>query len=129
MRTLYPLAVILCIGLMAAFFAGSGFNAIVGAGGGGAAGEIQENVDGVANESSVNGSLDGSTQGAGDSTIVGMVLSSAGEIGRILGLIVMMPMTLIDLGFPAWFAIPIGSVVTIIASVGFIQFVTGRTWR
>jgi len=128
MRTLFFAVAILCIGLSGALLTGSGFNALIDAGGSTAG--IQQQVDTAANNSSVGSEgLEGSTQGTDDSSIVGIVLSSAGEIARFIGLAVVAPMALISLGFPAWFAIPVGGVVSLIASIGLIQFVTGRVLR
>jgi uncharacterized protein (DUF983 family) len=44
-------------------------------------------------------------------------------------MVVLLPMTLVDLGFPVWFAVPVGAPATIVASIGVIQFVTGRVLR
>lgn len=129
MRTLYFTVAILCIGLGGALMAGSGFNALIGADGS-QAGQIQDEVNSVANNSSVGDErLEGSTQGTDDSSIVGIVLSSAGEVARFLALTVGAPITLSNLNFPMWFAIPVGSIISIITSIGLIQFVTGRILR
>lgn len=74
----------------------------------------------------VNGSAD-SSDGEGD--IVGLVISGAQDIGGIGGLVMLLPDELMALGFPSWFAVPIGLLAEFIATIGLVQFVTNRVWR
>ena len=129
MRTTYPLAVVLALGLMAAFFAGSGFNAIVK--GEHNTEEVSDVVTTPGNASVVGdeNNLTGSRSSSGEGSIVGLVIGASGTIGNIIGMIVLLPLTLRDLGFPVWFAVPVGGFAELLLSIGFIQFVTGRQLR
>jgi hypothetical protein len=40
----------------------------------------------------------------------------------------LLPVTLLRLGFPAYFAIPVGGVAQVIAFIGLIQFVRGTEY-
>jgi hypothetical protein len=126
MRTKFPLAVILALAVAFLFFTGSGFNSLVN-------GETSSGVDERfverANDSSVNESLEGSRSGTDDGSIVGLVIGGADDLGGILGLASAIPSTLAALGFPTWFADPIGYLAEIIISIGLIQFVTGRIYE
>lgn len=128
MRTLFPLAAVLCLGIMAAFFAGSGFNAIVS--GDAQTGQVQDSVVGAGNDTAVDsGKFNSSNAGGSESSIIGTVFAAAGQLFSFLQLVLLLPGTLRELGFPQWFALPVGSLVSIIVSVGFFQFVTQRDWR
>jgi hypothetical protein len=126
-RTTFPLAAILCIALAAAFFAGSGFNAIVD--GEANVEQVSDEVNDTANDSVGGpGELSGSRSG-GDDSIVGLAIAGARNVGTFMALILLLPLTLQELGFPAWFALPVGGVLEIIVSIGVIQFVVGRVLR
>lgn len=125
MRTLVPIAIVLAFALTAAFFAGSGFNSIVD--GGNDMQDLQDNVDdsvNVTRDSQVSGD-----RGRGESSIVGIVIGSASVIRDLVGLALLLPIKLESIGFPRWFAFPVGSVLEIVLIVGFVQFVTGRVWQ
>jgi|APHM01.1.fsa_nt_gi hypothetical protein len=128
MRTTFPLAVILALGIASAFFVGSGFNALVE--GERDLGQVQNEVNKSAGGSPVaQEELESNRRGTEDGSIVDLVLSSAGDIAKFVGLVAILPVTLQELGFPTWFAAPVGSLVTIIVSIGLIQFVSGRVLR
>lgn len=124
-RTAFPLAAVLAIGLSAAFFAGSGFNAIVD--GDSNLEQVTGSVEDEANKSAAgNGSVSASRGPSDEGSIAGVILSGANSLLSTIQLIVLLPTALQQLGFPFWFAKPIGHVVQIIAGIGFIQFITGR---
>lgn len=125
MRTTFLLATVLCLGVAMALFAGSGFNALVE--GSQAPGPLADSVEEQGNQSVVNDNENISSDRTGSSgSLAGLILSSARTIGEIVGLVSLLPITLQRLGFPAWFALPIGSLAYIIAGVGIVQFLSGR---
>jgi len=67
---------------------------------------------------------------AGDNepTIVGFVLAGGDFIVELVGAVAVLPVTLTRLGFPNYFAVPVGGVAQIIATIGFFQFVTGNEY-
>jgi hypothetical protein len=128
MRTIFPLVVVLSMMITAGFFVGSGFNdAIRG----------EQNIDPVTDEvnqrsgeSAVgSGNFSASRSGTDEGSIVGLVVGGAQDITEFLSLVVLLPITLQQLGFPDWFALPIGAVLQIIVSIGVLQFITGRELR
>lgn len=127
-RTAFLLAVVLSIGVMMTLFAGSGFNALVA--GSQDAGPLSDAINNQGSDSVVNGSEDISSDRTGSSgSLAGLVLSSARRIGDVIGLVSFLPITLQRLGFPRWFALPLGSVVYLIAGIGIVQFLSGRVYR
>lgn len=124
-RTAFLLTVALSIGLAMAFFAGSGFNGLVT--GSQDTGPLSEDIKEQGNQSVLNDDENISSDRTGSSgSLAGLILSSARAIGEIVGLVSLLPVTLQRLGFPSWFAVPLGSVVYIVAGLGVVQFLSGR---
>lgn len=127
MRTTYPIALVLAMMLTAAFFSGSGFNGIVD-------GEQRTDaLDEQVEQAKDNGSfedneLKSGQGGTDDGTIVGFIVDGTNRIFAFAGMVAVLPITLQSLGFPQWFALPIGSLFTIVVSIGVLQFVTGRMY-
>jgi len=95
-------------------------------------GGLDDEVQSQAEESAVgdNGSGVSGTRGGGeDSSIISLVINGAKQIASIVGMVALLPLTLEQIGFPTWFAVPIGTAATLIVSVGLIQFITGRVLR
>jgi len=129
MRTTFPIMVVLALGIAIALFTGSGFNALI-QGDTPAAQQISERVNSTANDTSAGrGELAGSRSGADDSSIVGLAISGGRNIAKITGMVALLPVTLHNLGFPQWFASPIGWSLTILISIGVMQFITGRIYE
>lgn len=127
-RTAFLMAIVLSIGVMMTLFAGSGFNALVT--GSQSPGQLSERIQGQADESTLNDDQNITSDRTGSSgSVAGLVLSSARRVGNVIGLVSMLPITLQRLGFPRWFALPVGSVVYIIAGLGLVQFLSGRIFR
>jgi len=125
-RTTYFLALILCFALVSALFAGSGFNAIVEGdrGGGQAADELGDQAnDSVAKDGS---NISAQRAASDDGSIAGVILSTGQSVLDTIGMIALLPVTLMNLGFPRWFALPIGSIAYVLSGIGLIQFITGR---
>jgi len=122
MRTTLPLALTVALFLSAAFFAGSGFNAVVGGDRG--MQDLREEVD---DSAEVDSGDDLSAQrGSDESSIVGLVVGAGQTLSSVVGLVILLPITLQKLGFPLWFATPLGAGAQIIATIGLFQFITGR---
>jgi hypothetical protein len=128
MRTNFLLAMVMSLALAGALITGSGFAALVGQGD--PTGGISENVNKTAKNTTLDdGKLSGENAPSDDDSIISLIIDGGKEIGDIVGMVTLLPLTLMNMGFPAWFAIPVGAPVTIIASIGVIQFVTGRVLR
>jgi hypothetical protein len=110
-------------------FSGSGFNAIVD--GSQEPGELGENINEEANQSAVQASDSVGVQNTGedDGSIAGLIISGGTGIVQTISLVATAPVTLQRLGFPAWFALPVGSLIYIVVGVGIFQVVSGRTYE
>jgi hypothetical protein len=127
MRTTFPLAVMLALALTFAMFSGSGFNDIV-RGDNSGVGEASEELDSQANDSAVSEDEDveGSRAASDEGSLVGVIIGAGQSVMQLFTMVALMPLTLRNLGFPAWFATPVGSLVYVVSGVGILQFITGR---
>lgn len=129
MRTQFALAATLALFLSMAFFAGSGFNEMVRGDRG--SGQLDDQIQGAANDSALseNGSLKASRSASDDGSIAGLIISGGQQGLDALMVVVMLPTTLMNLGFPAWFAGGVGNIIRIVVGIGFVQFVLGRVYQ
>ena len=127
MRTTTPVLVVLAIGVAGLMIGGSGFTDVWGA--------KPPQVDSASsqvNASSANvspnsGPVSGPVS-TGDSSIVGLIVNGLGSLVDIAGAVAVLPLTLMNLGFPAWFAVPIGIIGELIVGIGLVEFATNRDW-
>ena len=130
MRAKSVLGVALAFGVAFALVSGSGIGAAV-------FGEAADNaettrtLDEISNNSDVDPDSEGdgfSADVTGDQepTIVGAAISGGQFVVQLVSAVALLPVTLTRLGFPAYFAFPLGGVAQIVAFVGLAQFVTGR---
>ena len=127
MRTLAPIMIVLCIGVAGSMIGMSGFADAWGSPDvetTAAEEELEENAESVNPET---GSAEGPVS-SGESSIVGIVVDGSRSLVNIAAATVLLPATLMNLGFPAWFALPIGSIAYLVAGVGVIEFATNRDW-
>jgi len=132
MRSKSIIGVVLCFGLAFAVLSGSGIGAAVFAENPDSAEttrtleEISDSAD--VDEESEDSGLSADVVGDNEPSIVGIALS-AGQFGvSLVGAVALLPLTLVRLGFPAYFAVPAGGILQIVALIGLAQFVIGREW-
>ena len=65
-------------------------------------------------------------RGGGGRTIVGVAISGGKLVATIVGAVALLPLTVVRLGVPNSFAVPVGAFAGGIATIGLFQFVTGR---
>lgn len=126
MRTIAPVLLVLCIGVSGAMIGASGFEDAWGTPAPSTAGaqeELENSTSVNPNEKPIEGPVS-----SGESNIVGLIADGLKSLAGIAAAVAVLPVTLINLGFPGWFAVPIGSLVYMIAGVGIIQFATNRRW-
>jgi hypothetical protein len=129
MRTTWGVFLVLAIGASALMFGLSGYGAQYSDDPSQGLGPIGEDVNKSAENSSVRGGgVEGAASGS-DEPLISFILNGASVILETAKLVVALPLALINLGFPAWFAIPVGSIVSIVTSIGIIQFITGRIYK
>lgn len=131
MRTKGAIGVILAFGLAFALMSGSGIGAIVfgeNPDDAESSGTLDELIDGadVDGDEDGGGGLSGNIGDDNEPTVTGFVISGAQFIAELVRAVALLPLTLMRLGFPSYFAVPVGGIGQIIAFVGLIQFVTGR---
>jgi hypothetical protein len=132
MRTIKIVLVVAAMGTAALMWSMSGVGGIYGTDDpvdGFEAGEKIEkegNTSAVSEEGNFSASADNS---GGADNIVGVVLSGATAITDFAGMVALLPWELQRLGFPAFFAFPVGFLAQAIAGIGVVQFAAGRVYR
>ncbi|MDB2293685.1 hypothetical protein PM085_15620 [Halorubrum ezzemoulense] len=129
MNTKDVLGVVLAFGVFFSLAAGSGVGAtIFGASPGDA--ETSRTLEDISDEASVDpdegGGIDADVAGDNEPTTVGVALSGGAFLANLVGAVALLPVTLGRIGFPYWFAVPIGGAAQVIATVGIYQFISGR---
>jgi hypothetical protein len=123
------LGVVLCFGVFFALLAGSGVGASIFGESPGEA-ETTRTLDEISEEASVDseegGGIDADVAGDNEPTIVGVAISGGEFVAQLAGAVALLPLTLVRLGFPNYFAVPVGGAAQVIATIGLFQFVTGR---
>jgi len=128
-RTTWGVFLVLAIGVSALMFGLSGYGAQYQDDPSQGLGPIGEDVTDQANKSSVEGGgVEGAASGS-DEPLINFILEGGSILLSTAKLVVALPVALINLGFPSWFAVPVGSIVTIGTSIGIIQFITGRIYK
>jgi len=127
MRTITVLGAVLMFGLAFALLSGSGVGASVFGQDPGAA-ETTRTLEELGNESSVDadsapGSLSADVAGENEPTTIGVAISVGQFLASWVGAVALLPVALIRLGFPAYFAVPVGSIAQVVAFVGLAQFI------
>lgn len=132
MQSKSVLGVVLCFGIAFAVLSGSGIGATIFGENPGddptvdTLGDIGDEAD--VDEEGDGAGLSADVAGDDEPTLVGVALS-AGQFGvQMVAAVALLPLTLVRLGFPSYFAVPIGGVAQIIAFLGLAQFVSGREW-
>lgn len=130
MRTTPIIGVVLALGVAFALLAGSGIGASI-------FGQSPEDaksaktLEEVGEASSVDQEENGDGEGgvsadvAGDNepTLVGFAISAGNFFTSLVGAVALLPGTMMRLGFPRYFAMPVGFFAQIIAVIGLFQFV------
>ena len=132
MRSKSVLGVVLAFGVAFALLAGSGIGATVfGASPGDA--DTARSLEDIGGDAEVDadsegGGLSADVTGDNEPTLVGVAISGGTFAAQLVGAVAYIPGTLMRLGFPRYFAIPVGGVAQIIAFIGLIQFVRGTEY-
>jgi hypothetical protein len=132
MRTKALLGVVLAFGVAFSLLAGSGIGAAVFGETPGDA-ESSRTLDDISKDASVDPDSEGSglsadVAGDNEPTLVGVAISGGQFAASLVASVALMPITLMRLGFPAYFAVPIGGVAQIIAFIGLAQFIRGTEY-
>jgi hypothetical protein len=131
MRTIYPTLIVVALGVATLMWGLSGFGAIYGATDPVSDLESGNELEAQANNSAVSGdgSFNGSAQGADSDNIVGLIVSGTQAITGFAGAVALLPWEIQRLGFPYWFAFPMGLSAQAIVGIGVVQFAANRVYR
>lgn len=130
MRTTYPVLVVLAIGIASIMFGLSGVGAMfdgADAGADGVGGQVEDRANDSEIQDAQGDGVDTDLDSSSD--LVGIIIDSATSVLDLVVLVATLPVALRDVGFPTFMAYPLGICAQIIASVGFIQFLSGRTLK
>ena len=131
MRTQGMLGVVLCMGFAFALLSGSGIGpAVFGENPGDEPtvdqlGDLSDESD-LTDREDDSGGLGGVARG--EDGLPGLILSGTESAVAFVASVALLPLTLMNLGFPGWFSIPAGGLAQIIAFFGALQFMTGREY-
>jgi hypothetical protein len=126
MQSKHVYMLVLSFGVAFSMLAGAGIGpAVFGEDPSGA--QTSKTLDEVANQSSVeqgdDGGLGADVTGDNEPTLVGVAISGGRFLANLVASVALLPLTLMRLGFPAYFAVPIGGVAQIIAFIGLVEFI------
>ena len=127
MRTIAPIVVVLAIGVAAMMLGMSGFSAAWGADPPQTSAAQEELEDSSRDLAPQSGPVSGPVSGVDDS-VIGLLASGLGSAVDVAGAGAVLPKALISLGFPAWFATPVGFLAQLIVGIGLFEFATSREW-
>lgn len=88
-------------------------------------GDIGE--DASVDEDKEGGGLSADVAGDKEPTLVGFALSSVGFLTKMVAAVALLPFTLMNLGFPGYFALPVGSLAQIITFAGLGRAASGAS--
>jgi hypothetical protein len=127
MRTTAPVLLVFAVAVAGSMLALSGFGAAWGADPP-QTDAAQSQLDESADQANPNNTPVSGPVSSGESEIIGLIASGLGSIVDFAAAVALLPLTLINLGVPAWFAYPIGSIAYLLAGIGVIEFATNREW-
>lgn len=126
-NTYVPVLLVLAIGVSGMMIGMSGFDDVWGAGKPQTQG-AQDALNGSAEQVNPNDEPVSGPVSSGESSAVGLFVDGIQSLASIAGSVALLPVTLIELGFPAWFSVPLGSIAYLVVGVGLVQFASKREW-
>lgn len=127
MRTKFILLLVMSMAVTGMVFQMSGFNDMVGYRGDSE--EASDEFEDVGNDSAPQKTVGADARTDESGTLVGVVITGISGIANFVGLVALLPVELNSMGFPWWFAYPIGLLAQAIIGIGFIQFASNRVFR
>jgi len=135
-RTTAPVGLVLAIVVASLMWGGSGYGAGVANDPTAGLGPMEQDLEDRANGSNVNrdvegegSGFEGSAGGGDESNLVSFIINGGQAVMSVATFVLFLPVGLESLGAPYWFAWPMGLVTQLVASIGIIQFVTGRIYQ
>lgn len=123
MRTTPVIFIVLAFGVAFALMSGSGIGqAVFGETPGDA--ESTSTLEDIGEDASTQdeGGVSADVAGDNEPTLVGFAISGGQFIIQTIVAVALLPITLTRLGFPSYFATPVGLLAQTVATIGFYQF-------
>jgi hypothetical protein len=76
-----------------------------------------------------NGSFNTTAHGRGETSLPGMVVSAGKFMISFATIVTHLPQELMKLGFPAYFAVPLGIISQALVGIGIVQFLADRVYN
>lgn len=127
MRTIMPVLIVFSIAVAGGIVAGSGFGDAWGADPPQTA-AAQSQLNQSASQVNPNDQPISGPVSSGESDIVGLIANGLGTIVDVGAAVVLLPITLVQLGFPKWFSYPLGSLAYVLVGIGVIEWAANREW-
>ena len=121
MKITVPMLFVISMAVAGAMMGGSGVNDVLGHG---MATGLSDDADELENQTQFQADRTG-----GDTSYLGMSVNAVGAMVGMLEWSLMFPVVMVNVGFPGWFAYPIGLPIQLINYVGIWQIVRGMTIR
>lgn len=131
MRTIYPTLFVVALGVATLMWTMSGAGALYGQTDPISGMQSDDALQQQANNSAASdgGEFNGSAKGGDSDNIVGLIISGTQAIVSFAGSVALLPAEIERLGFPWWFAFPIGASAQAIVGIGIVQFAANRVYR
>lgn len=127
MRTITVIGVVLGFGVAFGMMSGAGVDqAIFGLDSGAIDGGTEQALSDISSDA--DGNISADTAGDNEPTVTGFAIQGASFVMAAASAVGLLPITLVNLGFPTYFAYPVGAAAQIIAFIGVLQFLTGREY-
>lgn len=132
METKTVIGVVLCFGVAFAMLGGSGVGAAV-------FGENPDDhettraIDKIADNAAVDeddedSGLSAEVTGDSEPTLVGVAIAGGQFAVQLVAAVALLPLTLMQLGFPSYAAVPLGGIAQIVGLIGLVQFIRGSEY-
>jgi len=128
MRTTATFFIVLVLGVSGMMLGMAGFEQAWGMSSAPDTSAAQGELNGSAADVDPSGQPISGPVSSADSSTVGLIASGLGTVTDVAGAVVLLPLTLMNLGFPAFFAVPLGGLAQLIAGIGIIEFAVNREW-
>lgn len=130
MRTIAALVFVLALGVSFSIVSATGLAGVLGADRAPDGSQVEKNLGSSAGQSPVGDpdSLTGGVSQTGDANLVGVIITAGGLASDFAVGVLLLPVTLSNLGLPLYAAAPLGLFIQTITGIGVIEFFINREW-
>lgn len=130
MRTIAALVFVLALGVSFSIVSATGLAGVLGADRAPDGSQVEENLNSSAGQSPLGDqdSLTGGISQTGDANLIGVIITAGGLAADFAIGVLLLPVTLSNLGLPLYAAAPLGLFIQTITGIGVIEFFINREW-